>query len=147
MRNHPWHTSAISQLRTLILQLPNGLRKVSENALLCKIRPPFRNCPPYRETKNHPLASLLNGINSIFPIRTGHLNFKKVPRGPKPEHPPVCPLLRLSKLRAPPTVFSTQPWLELEVLIPIDSPENPKRRTYLRLHIRASAATSRPISG
>ena len=51
------------------------------------------------------MVSLLNGRNSIFPILNRHLNFKKVPRGAKPKHPPVC-LLRLSKPRASPAVFA-----------------------------------------
>ena len=49
--------------------------------------------------------SLLNGINSIFSILNHHLNFKRVPRGAKPKHLPVC-LLHLSKSRASPTVFT-----------------------------------------
>ena len=51
------------------------------------------------------MVSHLNGINPIFPILNRHLNFKKVPRGAKPKHPPVC-LLRLSKPRASPAVFA-----------------------------------------
>ena len=51
------------------------------------------------------MVSLLNDINSFFPILNDHLNFKKVPRGAKPEHPLVC-LLRLSKPSASPVVFA-----------------------------------------
>ena len=51
------------------------------------------------------MVSFLNGINSFFPILNGHLNFKKVPRGAKPEHHLVC-LLRLSKPHASPAVFA-----------------------------------------
>ena len=85
--------------------------------------PPFgKSIPPAKllpccENEKRPLASFLNVINSLFSILTGHLNFKKVPRGAKTEHPPVC-LLRLSKPRVPLTIFSTQPWLELEDLSP-----------------------------
>ena len=49
--------------------------------------------------------SHLNVINPIFPILNHHLNFKKVPRGAKPKHPPVY-LLRLSKPRTPPVIFA-----------------------------------------
>ncbi|RVW81117.1 Gag-Pol polyprotein [Vitis vinifera] len=53
-----------------------------------------------------------------------------------------------SKSCTSPVVFSTQPCeLEELSLVPIDSPENPKRHACPRFHLRAVATTSRPISG
>ena len=106
-----WHTSATSQHRTPILQLRNGLRKWCWNSPRYENAQPLRNPHPLAakspvcyEKEQWPLVSLLNDINSIFPVLNGHLNFKKVSRGAKPEHiRPFSP---------------TEPWLEPKELSP-----------------------------
>ena len=134
-----WHTSAISQPSTPISQLKNGLRNGYENV------PPLRNLSPAVklpiccENEKRPLASLLNVINSLFYILTGHLNFKKIPRGAKPEHPPVCRPLHLSKSRAPLPVFVETTMVRTrgaKSLSPLTRLRMP-RDTCLRLHIHA----------
>ena len=99
LRNHPLaHKCHFAATKWAAKMMPKFLslwnpRLLTAKSLVC--------C----EKEQWPLVSLLNGINSIFPILNRHLNFKKVPRGSKPEHPPIC-LLRLSKPRASPTVFA-----------------------------------------
>ena len=53
LRTSLWHTSDISQRRTPVLQLRNGLRKCYKNGPLCKI------CLPLR---NYPLAAKMNSV-------------------------------------------------------------------------------------
>ena len=80
--------------------------------------PPSAKLSPYCENKKGPLASFLNVINSLFSILTDHLNFKEVPRGAKPKHPPIY--LSPPPEQAAPTSghLLRQLWLELEELSP-----------------------------
>ncbi|RVW28486.1 hypothetical protein CK203_113666 [Vitis vinifera] len=128
----PWHTSAISQPRTSISQLPKWLRNL--HALKSSISQPRRHFKGCFVAVEPPFGTRVPLCSAVTPFHSWEMGCEKrppaVPIGAKPEHPPIC-LLRLSKSRTPPTVFADTPPQPRVVPPPVeDAPISPPPRRY-----------------